>query len=347
MERPLLVYTHPKRFFFVAKDIELLRPHFRVIEHSFNSRSSFLLPWDFFRQFLALVIARMRGARIAIVHFAGHHSVLPVLLGFRTYIIVAGSDSCSFPKIGYGSFRKKWMGRSMAYSMRNAAAILPVHKSLERFLNSYSNSGSYEQGYAHFIPGTLPPSIPIAYGFDIDRWKSTVAVRNNDRILCIANGAARGNAIHFRKGIDLLEQAAVRSPHLHFTVVGTDTGSYKDAPANLTFLPVVPPDRLSKLFADHGIYVQPSIMEGFPNALCEAMLSGCIPIGSNMTSIPHIIGGAGKIIAQRDATLLLEAIEEIRALSEEQVTELRLLARQQVIGYTLGERSRRLLEILR
>ena len=51
--------------------------------------------------------------------------------------------------------------------------------------------------------------------------------------------------------------------------------------------------------------------EGFPNALCEAMLCGCIPIGSNVASIPHIIGDKGYILKQKNEILLQNLISNL------------------------------------
>lgn len=346
MRRAPLVYTHPDRYFFVAKDIEALGKDRIILEHAFNSRNRLLLPWDFLRQFLFLAKSWRKGARTAIVHFAGYHSVLPVLLGFRTYIVVAGSDSCSYPEINYGSFRKIWMARAMSYSMRGARAILPVHASLERFENAYSDAGPRQQGYAHHISKPIAPSIPIPYGFDVELWKMPEGFRDNNAILCIATGASLDGPIHYRKGIDLLIAAARELPDLRFTVIGTKAATYAHAPANMRFLGVVPPAQLVELFTEHGIYVQASIMEGFPNALCEAMLMGCIPIVSSMTSMPDIVDDAGRILTRRDHMALIRAIQEIRSMSPPAINAIRENARSRVLGFTMEARLQRLLEVI-
>jgi len=50
------------------------------------------------------------------------------------------------------------------------------------------------------------------------------------------------------------------------------------------------------------------MFEGFPNALCEAMLCGCIPVGSDVAAIPEIIGDTGYILRKRSVALLRELL---------------------------------------
>ncbi len=342
-----LVYTHPWRSFFVAKDIEGLRREHVLSEHAFNSGHPLLLPWDLLRQLFFMLKAKAQGAHTAIVHFAGYHSVLPIMLGFRTFVIVAGADSCSFPGIGYGSFRKRWMAAAMRYTYRRASMILPVHASLERFQNRYSDAGPCEQGYAVHTSGMIAPSLPLPYGFDLDRWVMPDLERDNKSVLCIATGAAIGNAIHYRKGLDLLIQAAKHLPDTCFTIVGTSVTTYDDVPQNMRFQGMIHPEEIPQLFAAHGIYAQPSIMDGFPNALCEAMLMGCLPIASAMTSMPDIVGDTGQIINQRDPRALIDAILHLQALPAEEVAAMRERARQKILPYTMERRLKVLNELIR
>jgi glycosyltransferase involved in cell wall biosynthesis len=53
-----------------------------------------------------------------------------------------------------------------------------------------------------------------------------------------------------------------------------------------------------------------SISEGFPNAICEAMLCGCIPLGSNVAAIPKIIGNEGYILKKRSVEDLEKLIQQ-------------------------------------
>lgn len=342
-----LAYIYPKRFYFVAKDIEYLSSHFEVREHGFLQGPRKFLPWHFLRQLLFLGSAKLRGIEHVIAHFAGYHTLLPTLLGFKTHIIVAGSDACSFPAMNYGSFRKKWMRRAMAYSMRNAVTILPVHHSLARFTNTYSDQGPEQQGYAHFVTDLHTPSVSIPYGFDVDQWSIKLGPRNPRSVISVAFGARCGDPVFVRKGLDLILDAARAMPEFEFTLVGLDELSgYMNMPANVTCYGRVDPVRLRELFGSHSIYAQPSVMEGFPNALCEAMLCGCIPVVSDVTSMPEIIGKVGKVIHKRSSSELINALREVSGGSDEWTTNARTLARAQVIGYTMSKRIELLTGIL-
>lgn len=48
--------------------------------------------------------------------------------------------------------------------------------------------------------------------------------------------------------------------------------------------------------------------EGLPNTLCEAMLCGCIPVGSEVNGIPLAIGETGFVIKKKDIREAKDAI---------------------------------------
>ncbi|HMC97284.1 MAG TPA: glycosyltransferase, partial [Flavobacteriales bacterium] len=64
------------------------------------------------------------------------------------------------------------------------------------------------------------------------------------------------------------------------------------------------------LYGSATYYLQLSVSEGFGNALCEAMLCGCIPIVSSTGAMPRIVGDTGYIVQRRDPDVLERTIRE-------------------------------------
>lgn len=342
-----IAYVAPQAFFFVRKDIEALSVGREVHEHIFGATRPWHLSFAFLRQLLFLLRMRRMGIDQVMAHFAGYHTLLPILLGFRTHIIIAGADACTFPGIRYGSFRKAPMRMVLSYCMRRARTLLPVHASLARFTNTYSSLGPSEQGFISLTPGLATPWHAIPYGFDTTEWTDTDSSAHREGALCVAFGAHMGNDVHFRKGVDLILEAARKLPQTSFTLVGLkDPAEYATAAPNVRCLGVTSPKDLRLLLAQHAIYLQPSVMEGFPNALCEAMLMGCIPVVSDVTSMPDIVRDSGRIIKHRDAGLLYEAIKDILGSDETELKRLASEARSKVLGFTLASRISALTSII-
>jgi glycosyltransferase involved in cell wall biosynthesis len=70
----------------------------------------------------------------------------------------------------------------------------------------------------------------------------------------------------------------------------------------------VPREKLVGHYQRAKVYCQPSYTEGLPNSLCEAMLCGCIPVGTRAGGIPTAIGETGYIVEYRDQTGLVDAV---------------------------------------
>ncbi|MEO6327599.1 MAG: glycosyltransferase family 4 protein, partial [Ginsengibacter sp.] len=49
----------------------------------------------------------------------------------------------------------------------------------------------------------------------------------------------------------------------------------------ISFFPSLPNDRLIKLFPEHDLFILPSLQEGFPVAVVEAMKAGVVPLVTN------------------------------------------------------------------
>jgi glycosyltransferase involved in cell wall biosynthesis len=114
------------------------------------------------------------------------------------------------------------------------------------------------------------------------------------------------------KGIDLIVKAAPHFPECTFTIAGCPEHFHPPLTANnIKWVSIQSKAHLLSLYQNHQYYLQLSMSEGFPNAICEAMLCECIPIGSDVNALPDIIGDTGFMIHHRDAEELKSLIHLI------------------------------------
>jgi glycosyltransferase involved in cell wall biosynthesis len=280
------------------------------------------------------------------VQFAGYHSLLPALVaklfGKPCLIIVGGTDAHYFPAIGYGNWQKAGLKTFTAISFRLCTHIAPKHKTLITSPYNYDPKEPALQGIYARLPHLKTPYTQITNGYDAGKWQC-LKTKNKNTFITVS-GAWEYHFQQQLKGIDLILQAAPSFPNCQFIILGVDSPArIQSTPANVTVLPAVKNEELINIFSECEFYLQLSMAEGFPNALCEAMLCECTPIGSNVFSIPEIIGDSGFVLKNRDAGQLESIIAE--ALSADKAT-LGKKARERIVqNYTLQMRRQKLLSL--
>jgi len=109
---------------------------------------------------------------------------------------------------------------------------------------------------------------------------------------------------------------------------------------------VVPPvarEELPSLYQGAKVYVQPSRSEGLPNAVCEAMLSGCLPVATDVGGTSAAIGETGWLVPANDVPGLVGAIRDALQAPEDHGAR----ARERIITlYPVEQRMAALTQLL-
>lgn len=116
---------------------------------------------------------------------------------------------------------------------------------------------------------------------------------------------------------DALRNLAPRIPGLILTIAGAGIPAEellrffgKDLALQIAVRPVVPAESMQELYAAHDIFVFPSLMEGLPSVLLEAMAGGMPVITTETCGMPDVVENDfnGLLIPPADAAALEEAI---------------------------------------
>lgn len=308
-ERKILM-VYQDRSTFVVRDINILSDNWKVDEFKFNYNPLFKYITSFIRQFFLHLFLGFKYDRI-IIQGAGYYSFIPTLFSkiwpSKSIIIAIGTDCAKLPEISYGNFRKSFLGRLTAMSFRYADLILPVHKSLGEMIYSYDNVEFPYQGIKNLVKKIKTPIIEVVNGYKHTFWKNNVEW--NKRPSDFLSVAAKlSHTTYLRKGYDLILDLAEKLPDKSFTLIGTFS-RVRSIPSNVTLIQNMDQQGLLHIYNQHKYYLQLSMFEGFPNALCESMLCGCVSIGSNVAGIPDIIGDEGYLLKKRNIDLLQNLVE--------------------------------------
>lgn len=322
-----ILYFSPSASSFVVKDVALLKSKFEVHELHSNDFIGIHSLKEIFRQLIFIAKRNHWKNSIYVIQFAGFHAFIPVilsrLLGAKVAIIVGGTDCVSYPSLNYGNFNRKILGLVTCLCYKIADKILAVDESLLQFTNTYYSEDPVEQGIFSFCSINRKKCKVIYNGYDEKYWKADSNTRAYDFITVAAGISALSR---FKlKGIDMMLHMAKRFPEKRFLIVGASSlPDTIELPDNVQLVPFATNDQLLDFYAQSHFYLQLSISEGFPNALCEAMLCGCIPIGSSVAAIPKIVADTGFILGQRNTDLLFQLVnnalqEKKRASPRDQI----------------------------
>ena len=297
---------------FVEKDIEIYSEHYSLKTFNFNFGAKWKIPIQLINQFFFL-IQNITSFKVCFVQLSGIHSFLPILVcklaGKKSVIIAGGTDCHSFPSIGYGNYQRTLLAFATRASFKFCTLILPKHQSLWRTKYTYDNNDFPEQGIEYFNKNIRTPYLTIENGYDQDKFKRISSATKNSFVTVA--GLLNKVSQQKLKGIDLIISVAKYFPDCTFTIIGGEKRFFQNVSDNVKFISSIPNDDLPSILSSNRYYLQLSMAEGFPNALCEAMLCECIPIGSDVFSIPEIIGNTGYILKERNIALLKQLLESL------------------------------------
>lgn len=317
-QRGSILYGFAGNSIFGHRDIEMFRTIYNVKVCHYTISESRIMRVLSFLKYNLTVLWRIWGVHAVVVNFGAWHAVFPVfmarLTGKKSMIILGGFDASSLPSLKYGVFHKPgalqwWMRKTYRW----ATYLCPVSEALVYSVNTYADpeGKGYPNGLLHFMPEVRNKIHVIPTDYDDDFW--TINEKTEKKGILILAYIYNFQTF-FIKGFDLILQCARELKDYEFTIAGFSPFMIKQVektiPDNVKILSFQNRKETLELYQKHKIFLIPSLTEGLPNTLCEAMLCGCIPIVSKTGILPDIVGENGLILEKKDVQMLKDLISQ-------------------------------------
>jgi glycosyltransferase involved in cell wall biosynthesis len=284
---------------FVKSDISILEAlGFRVYKiHSRPEKNLLFFLLNRIREKLKSILFISR-SKVLISWFNDYHSFIPILFSKlffkKSIIIVGGYDAIVDNKNNHGLFFKSGIRSAIAklnYKMVNEVWI--VHKSLENGCDFAKQKFNIISGVRRFTSKKNIVIKEINTGYDTRFWNYN---QNEEKTGVLTAAFFSDKRVINIKGLNIFNKLASLLPNVNFTIVGESgirISDFINLESNIKVMGVQTKSQMKKLYQNNKFYFQGSRLEGLPNSLCEAMLCGCIPVGSRVFGIPDAIGKTG------------------------------------------------------
>ena len=331
MQKQSILFVYVNYSSFVKADFEILSTFANVTKYQFKpGKGIFKTGIEVLKELMFLIFNGFKFDSV-FVWFGDYHSMLPVLFAklFRkkSFVVIGGYDVSTLSEYKYGSFSNPIRAFFTRNTFRFVNICFPVADALRKKLLVINPKANAE---------TIATRVDVEkFNFsEFERPKRIITVSGTDNYQRL-----------MVKGLDRFRELAICLPEFEFIIIGATDGVksyFEPVPANLTLLPPQQFDQLTQHYEGASFYAQLSRSEGLPNALCEAMLCGCIPVGTNVGDIQITIGNTGLTINDWKPEVLVNFIR----LNHNNI-QLRNQARERILTlYDPAKRVERFRELM-
>ncbi len=251
--------------------------------------------------------------------FHAPHYVLPPLVSCRSVVTIHDCIHLMFPQYLPNHFAHLYARASVAMAAHRATRVLTVSESSKRDILRFVD--------------TVPDKIDVIYNayderFGVEpREQDVVRVReryqlHDEFVLYAGNVKPHKNLERLIQAFDLVRRRGLG--HLKLVLIGDEISKYAalrravhrhQLHKYVRFLGYLPEETLAVMYRLAGVFVFPSLYEGFGLPPLEAMASGTPVVTSNVSSLPEVAGDAAILVDPYNPEAIADGI--YRVLTDE------------------------------
>src|SRR5206468_1710407 len=253
--------------------------------------------------------------REGVTLFHAPHYVLPPLVQCRSVVTIHDCIHLMFPQYLPNRLALSYARTSIDLASRRATRVLTVSESSKRDILRFVD---------------LPPEkIDVIYNayderFGIEpREEDVVRVReryqlHDEFVLYAGNVKPHKNLERLITAFHLVRQRGL--DHLKLVLIGDEISKYAalrravhryQLHQYVRFLGYLPEETLAVMYRLSGVFVFPSLYEGFGLPPLEAMASGTPVVTSNVSSLPEVAGDAAVLVDPYDPQAIADGIYRV------------------------------------
>jgi len=244
--------------------------------------------------------------------FHAPHYVLPPLVSCKSVVTIHDCIHLTFPQYLPNRLALGYARTSMTMAAKRATRVLTVSQSSKRDILKFVD--------------VSPDKIDVIYNAYDDRFgveprdEDVVRVReryqlHGEFVLYAGNVKPHKNLARLIEAFHHVRDRGLE--HLTLVLIGEDISKYAalrravhkhQLHKYVRFLGYLPEDTLAVMYRLAGVFVFPSLYEGFGLPPLEAMASGTSVVTSNVSSLPEVAGDAALLVDPYDPTSIADGI---------------------------------------
>jgi glycosyltransferase involved in cell wall biosynthesis len=261
----------------------------------------------------------LRRARVGLFH--APHYVLPPLVACRSVVTIHDCIHLMFPQYLPNRAALGYARAMMTMAARRSTRVITVSESSKRDIIRFFH--------------TDPEKISVIYNSYDERFaiepseEEVLRVRerfqlHDEFVLYAGNVKPHKNLERVIDAFDLVRKRGL--DHLKLVLIGDEISRYAalrravhqhQLHKYVRFLGYLPEETLAVMYRLAGVFVFPSLYEGFGLPPLEAMASGTPVVTSNVSSLPEVTGDAAVLVDPYDPLAIADGI--YRVLTDEGV----------------------------
>jgi glycosyltransferase involved in cell wall biosynthesis len=280
--------------------------------------------------------------------FHAPHYVLPPLVRCPSVVTIHDCIHLMFPQYLPNRWALAYARTSISLAAKHATRVLTVSESSKRDIQRFVDvpSGKIDVIYNSFDPrfGVEPNEETV------DRVRERYQL-HTDFVLYAGNVKPHKNLerlidafqIVRKRGLDNLKLVLIGDEISRYTALRRAVHRHQ-LHNYVRFLGYLPEETLAVMYRLAGVFVFPSLYEGFGLPPLEAMASGTPVVTSNVSSLPEVAGDAAVLVDPYNATAIADGM--YRVLTDNQLRRtLRVRGPQRASQFSWESSVRRVREI--